>query len=196
MPVLNQTARFKNHGRKSSERAAEPRHEKQTRIVSEKQSLARKRRKSPNQKTAGQIHAEGSIRKIKTYESMNESGEEVTRQGAGHPANSQVGVFQHALFYHNSMQKKRGSAAENRGKGGLMKSAVRILIILALFTGILTFASPNYASPLALNPELRLQRLLFSVNFHPQPRMAYPRKARVDPYANALKIARAIATSA
>ena len=81
-----------------------------------------------------------------------------------------------------------------------MKKAVRLSIILGTFAGLLTFSSPNYAGTLAFSPGLGigpqvLQTIKTRLELQP-PAILKKKKAVPDPYANALKIARALATSA
>ncbi len=81
-----------------------------------------------------------------------------------------------------------------------MKPSLRIVLALALFTGILTVSSPNYAGTLLLNPALGIGKNpapgIFQSNGSFRTTAPFAKKKAVDPYAQALKIARALSTSA
>ena len=83
-----------------------------------------------------------------------------------------------------------------------MKNAARVAVVLAAFAGILTFSPPNYAGTFTLNPvpgiRLRLvpKILKEKMNLQSPPLLFRKKRTAPDPYAQAWKAARALATSA
>ena len=80
-----------------------------------------------------------------------------------------------------------------------MKPSSRIPLILALLIGILTFSSPNYAGTLVLNSVPGIRKNLPAMtpkNTVVRNSASLEKKKTMDPYAQALKIARALSTSA
>ncbi len=82
-----------------------------------------------------------------------------------------------------------------------MKKAIRLSIILAAFAGVFTFPSSNYAGTLAFSPTLGIRpRVIQKIKDRLElqaPALFFKRKEkRPDPYAQAWKAARVLATSA
>jgi len=81
-----------------------------------------------------------------------------------------------------------------------MKPSSRISLILALVAGILTVSSPNYAGTLIVKPALGIRKS-FPAAMTPKNTVlrnpaSLEKKKAMDPYVQALKIARALSTSA
>ncbi len=80
-----------------------------------------------------------------------------------------------------------------------MRPSSRIPLILALIAGILTVSSPNYAGTLIVKPALGIRKS-FPARTPKNTVLRNPasleKKKAMDPYVRALKIARALSTSA